>query len=55
MSGEGATKIGGDGESGLSLAFLHMEKGGIEGGVSHCIHRGCLDLRNFARSAVLLL
>ena len=54
MSGEGATKIGGDGEPGLSLAFLHMEKGGIRGRCVPFIHGGSLRLRNFAPSAVLL-
>ena len=54
MSGEEATKIGGDGEPGLSLAFLHMEKGGIRGRCVAFIHGGCLRLRNFAGNMVLL-
>ena len=54
MSGEEATKISGDGEAIFFLAFLHMEKGGIRGRCVHFIHGGCLRLRNFAPSAVLL-
>ena len=54
MNGEGATKIGGDGEEKTVLAFLHMEKGGIRGRCVAFIHGGCLRLRNFAPSAVLL-